>query len=177
MVKCQTPNALYWLLGHGGYTKGRLYLKKVSQVNHSKLSICSKSVMQLPSFGAYHVHTNNGTVYCVHGDQVFLRCLNSECTKHMCLNSPKDNIFALVIEQALGTPAGVQYKVPETVRLKLPAADYIRLKSAVKSARAGGDYHPTKGFGVRTDERVCGGNGAGAVWLRLTNRLANILVV
>ena len=102
-----------------------------------------------------------------------MRCLNSECTKHMRLNAHKDNIFALAIDQALEAHAGnVQYEVPAGVKLRLTPTDLKLLKTAVKSACAGGDYHPTKGFGVLAHERVCGGGGAAGVWLRLTKRLA-----
>lgn len=131
--------------------------------------------MQLPSLMVHHVHTNNGTVYCVCKDQVFLRCLNAECIKYMRTNAYKDNLFTLAIDQALVADCSEVTSAFFAQAQFLTPVDCKRLKQAIRNAREGGDYHPSNGFGVVTNERVCGCGAGAQVWLRLTERLANRL--
>jgi hypothetical protein len=53
------------------------------QVNHSPLCLCTCALTTVP-FVAYKVHTNNGVLFCMDKNNVYVSCMSSTCvTQHI----------------------------------------------------------------------------------------------
>lgn len=53
---------------------------QVFQVNGSGINVCAMSLMQVPPPCKPHVHKSNGTVFCVLGETVLVRCMDPACS-------------------------------------------------------------------------------------------------